>query len=50
MMGFYFDDLFKFLDVMYCFVDFGNMVVLIEYNFDIIKFVDWVIEMGFEVG
>ena len=48
--GLHFDDLRKLLDVLHRLVDLGNTVVVIEHNLDIIKSVDWVIDLGPEAG
>ena len=48
--GLHFDDLTKLLGVLQRLVDMGNTVVVIEHNLDIIKSVDWVIDMGPEAG
>ena len=48
--GLHFDDLRKLLNVLNRLVDLGNTVVVIEHNLDIIKSVDWVIDLGPEAG
>ncbi|MEM7312047.1 MAG: excinuclease ABC subunit A, partial [Planctomycetota bacterium] len=48
--GLHFDDLNKLLAVLQRLVDLGNTVVVIEHNLDVIKSVDWVIDMGPEAG
>lgn len=50
MMGLYFEDVCKLLEVLYELVDQGNIVLVIEYNLDVIKMVDWIIDIGFEGG
>lgn len=44
--GLHFDDIDKLLGVTQRLVDLGNTVVVIEHNLDVIKCVDWVIDMG----
>jgi excinuclease ABC subunit A len=44
--GLHFDDIEKLLGVTQRLVDLGNTVVVIEHNLDVIKCVDWVIDMG----
>ncbi|MCA9184665.1 MAG: excinuclease ABC subunit UvrA, partial [Planctomycetales bacterium] len=48
--GLHFSDLVKLLEVLQRLVDVGNTVVVIEHNLDIIKSVDWIIDMGPEAG
>ncbi|MFN9912559.1 MAG: hypothetical protein ACK53L_08245, partial [Pirellulaceae bacterium] len=48
--GLHFDDIAKLLKVLHRLVDVGNTVVVIEHNLDVIKSVDWVIELGPEAG
>lgn len=36
--------------VLYRLCDYGNIVVVIEYNLDVIKIVDWIVDLGFEGG
>lgn len=50
MIGLYFEDVWKFFEVFYEFVDIGNMIIVIEYNFEVIKMVDWIFDIGFEGG
>lgn len=50
IIGLYFEDVCKLLEVLYFLVDQGNMVVVIEYNLDVIKIVDWIIDIGLEGG
>ncbi len=48
--GLHFEDLLKLLDVLQRLVDFGNTVVVIEHNLDVIKSADWIIDLGPEAG
>jgi excinuclease ABC subunit A len=48
--GLHFDDIRKLLGVVDQLVDAGNTVVMIEHNLDIIKYADWLIDMGPEGG
>jgi excinuclease ABC subunit A len=48
--GLHFEDLARLLDVLNRLVDLGNTVVVIEHNLDVIKTVDWVIDLGPEAG
>jgi excinuclease ABC subunit A len=48
--GLHFDDIRKLLAVVDKLVDAGNTVVMIEHNLDIIKYADWVVDMGPEGG
>lgn len=48
--GLHFEDLKKLLHVLKKLVNFGNSVVVIEHNLDIIKNSDWVIDLGPEGG
>jgi excinuclease ABC subunit A len=48
--GLHFDDIKKLLNVLNRLVDAGNTVVVIEHNMDVIKTVDWIIDMGPEGG
>lgn len=49
-MGLYFDDICKLFNVINGLVDKGNMVIVIEYNLDVIKILDWIIDLGLEGG
>ena len=48
--GLHFEDIRKLLGVLQRLVDAGNTVVVIEHNLDVIKSVDWVIDLGPEGG
>ncbi len=48
--GLHFDDVKKLLDVLQKLVDKGNTVLTIEHNLDVIKSVDYVIDLGPEGG
>ncbi|MDD4271607.1 MAG: excinuclease ABC subunit UvrA [Patescibacteria group bacterium] len=48
--GLHFDDIKKLLHVLNQLVDKGNTVLIIEHNLDVIKSVDWIIDLGPEGG
>lgn len=48
--GLHFEDLQKLLEVLVKLVENGNTVVVIEHNLDLIKNMDWLIDMGPEGG
>jgi excinuclease ABC subunit A len=48
--GLHFADIDRLLKVLNMLVDQGNTVLIIEHNLDVIKSVDWVIDMGPEGG
>ncbi|MCF7820598.1 MAG: excinuclease ABC subunit UvrA [Candidatus Pacebacteria bacterium] len=48
--GLHFADIDRLLKVLYQLVDKGNTVLIIEHNLDVIKSVDWVIDLGPEGG
>jgi len=48
--GLHFDDVKRLLSILSQLVDKGNSVLIIEHNLDVIKSVDWVIDMGPEGG
>lgn len=43
-------DVKRLLEILNRLVDGGNSMVIIEHNLDIVKFADWVIDMGPEGG
>lgn len=48
--GLHFEDITRLLGVLHQLVDKGNTVITIEHNLDIIKSVDWIIDLGPEGG
>jgi excinuclease ABC subunit A len=48
--GLHFDDIKRLLAVLQRLVDAGNTVVIIEHNLDVIKQVDYIIDLGPEGG
>ena len=48
--GLHFEDIKRLLDVLHKLVDKGNTVLIIEHNLDVIKSVDWVVDMGPDGG
>lgn len=48
--GLHFDDIKRLLDVLNKLIDKGNTVLIIEHNLDVIKSVDWIIDLGPEGG
>jgi len=48
--GLHFDDIKKLLQVLNRLVDYGNTVIVIEHNLDVIKCADWIIDLGPEGG
>ncbi|GHO42451.1 excinuclease ABC subunit UvrA [Ktedonospora formicarum] len=48
--GLHFADVQRLLDVLHRLVEFGNTVIVIEHNMDIIRNADWLIDMGPEGG
>ena len=48
--GLHFDDIKMLLSVLGRLVDRGNTVIVIEHNLDVIKSVDWIIDLGPEGG
>ena len=48
--GLHFHDIAQLLKVLHALVDKGNSIVVIEHNMDVIKTVDWIIDIGPEGG
>ncbi len=48
--GLHFEDIRVLLDVLNILVDKGNTVLVIEHNLDVIKIVDYIIDIGYEGG
>ncbi len=48
--GLHFDDIKRLLHVLSKLVDKGNTILIIEHNLDVIKSVDWIIDLGPEGG
>ena len=48
--GLHFDDVRKLLEVLSQLVELGNTVVIIEHNLEVIKFSDYIIDLGPEGG
>jgi len=48
--GLHFDDVHKLLEVLSELVSLGNTVVIIEHNLDVIKYCDYIIDLGPEGG
>jgi excinuclease ABC subunit A len=48
--GLHFDDIKRLLKVLNQLADMGNTVLIIEHNMDVIKSVDWIIDLGPEGG
>ncbi|MFM8216051.1 MAG: ATP-binding cassette domain-containing protein, partial [Pirellula sp.] len=48
--GLPFDDINKLMNVLNRLVDQGNTVIIIEHNLEVIRNVDWVIDLGPEAG
>lgn len=48
--GLHFDDVNKLLKVLDRLVDAGNTMVIIEHNLDVVKYADWIIDLGPEGG
>jgi excinuclease ABC subunit A len=48
--GLHFEDIKKLLGVLQRLVDGGNTVIVIEHNLDVVKSVDWVVDLGPEGG
>ena len=48
--GLHFDDVNKLLKVLNRLVDAGNTMVIIEHNLDVVKYADWIVDLGPEGG
>ena len=48
--GLHFADIERLLTILRKLVNFGNTVIIIEHNLDVIKNVDWIIDLGPEGG
>ena len=48
--GLHFDDIKKLLEVLQRLVDKGNTVLVIEHNLDVLKSVDWILDLGPDGG
>ncbi|MFB0565063.1 MAG: excinuclease ABC subunit UvrA [Candidatus Aminicenantaceae bacterium] len=48
--GLHFDDVFKLLEVLTELIKLGNTVIIIEHNLEVIKFSDYIIDLGPEGG
>ncbi|MBT8296948.1 MAG: excinuclease ABC subunit UvrA, partial [Maribacter sp.] len=48
--GLHFEDIRVLLEVLNKLVDKGNTVLIIEHNLDVIKIVDYIIDIGYEGG
>ncbi len=48
--GLHFEDIKRLLNILNKLVDKGNTVLIIEHNLDVIKSVDWIIDLGPEGG
>ncbi|MCA8987974.1 MAG: excinuclease ABC subunit UvrA [Planctomycetaceae bacterium] len=48
--GLHIDDIAKLLKVVNSLVEYGNTVVIVEHNLDVIKTADWIVDIGPEAG
>jgi excinuclease ABC subunit A len=48
--GLHFDDIRKLLTAFDALIDSGHSIILIEHNLDVIRYADWVIDLGPEGG
>jgi excinuclease ABC subunit A len=48
--GLHFEDVRKLIEVLQRLVDYGNTVVVIEHNLDVIKSADWILDLGPDGG
>ena len=48
--GLHYDDVRKLLDVLHALVDQGNTIIVIEHNMEVIKTVDFVVDLGPDGG
>jgi len=48
--GLHFDDIKKLLEILHRLVSYGNTVIVIEHNLDVINTSDWIIDLGPEGG
>jgi excinuclease ABC subunit A len=48
--GLHFDDINKLMKVLNRLVDQGNSVIIIEHNLEVIRNVDWIVDLGPEAG
>ena len=48
--GLHFDDIKKLLEILHKLVSYGNTVIVIEHNLDVVNTSDWIIDLGPEGG
>jgi excinuclease ABC subunit A len=48
--GLHFDDIKKLLEILHKLVSYGNTVIVIEHNLDVVNTSDWLIDLGPEGG